>query len=57
MAERLAATLAAQAVALVRGNADIIRAHDVREAVDLVRVVTALADNPDGREDACSTGG
>ncbi len=57
VAERLAATLAAQAVALVRGNADIIRAHDVREAVDLVRVVTALADNPDGREDACSTGG
>ena len=55
--ERLAATLAAQAVALVRGDADVIRTHDVREAVDLVRVVTALAGNPDGREGACSTGG
>lgn len=55
--ERLAATLAAQAFALVRGDADVIRAHDVREAVDLVRVVTALTADPVKREDTCSTVG
>lgn len=40
--ERLAGTLAAQAVALARGEADLIRVHDVPEAVDLVKVVTAI---------------
>lgn len=40
--ERLAGTLAAQTLALARGQADIIRAHDVREAVDMVRVVGAI---------------
>lgn len=40
--ERLAGTLAAQAVALARGQADIIRVHDVREAVDTVKVVAAI---------------
>lgn len=40
--ERLAGTLAAQAVALARGQADIIRVHDVREAVDMVKVVAAI---------------
>lgn len=40
--ERLAGTLAAQASALARGQADIIRVHDVREAVDTVKVVTAI---------------
>lgn len=40
--ERLAGTIAAQALALARGQADIIRVHDVREAVDMVKVVTAI---------------
>ena len=40
--ERLAGTLAAQSLALARRQADIIRVHDVREAVDMVKVVSAI---------------
>jgi len=40
--ERLAGTLAAQAMALARGEADVIRVHDVPEAVDIVKVVMAI---------------
>lgn len=38
---RLAATLAANAMAVVRG-ASILRVHDVRETADLVRVISAV---------------
>ncbi len=39
--ERLAATIAANTVAILAG-ADIVRVHDVREAVDMVRVVASI---------------
>lgn len=41
VAERLSATLAAHAIAVLRG-ADILRVHDVRETADLVRVISAI---------------
>ena len=41
VAERLAGTLAANAAAIL-GGADIIRVHDVKEHVDLARVLFAL---------------
>lgn len=41
VAERLPASLAAATIAAIKG-ASIIRAHDVRETVDAVKVVTAM---------------
>jgi dihydropteroate synthase len=38
---RLAATIAADTLAILRG-ADIVRVHDVREAVESVRLVRAV---------------
>ena len=40
-ADRLASTIAANAISIFQG-ADIIRVHDIREAVDTVRIVEAL---------------
>jgi len=39
--DRLASTIAANAISIFQG-ADIIRVHDIREAVDTVRIVDAL---------------
>jgi dihydropteroate synthase len=45
VSQRLAGTLAANAVCLIKG-AEIIRVHDVAEAVDLVKVITAIRGYP-----------
>ncbi|MBN1524138.1 MAG: dihydropteroate synthase [Spirochaetales bacterium] len=42
--DRLAGTIAAQAVAALSG-ANILRVHDVKEAVDTIKVVQAIADS------------
>jgi dihydropteroate synthase len=47
LSRRLAGTLAANAVCLIKG-AGIIRVHDVDEAVDLVKVISAICPLPGG---------
>jgi dihydropteroate synthase len=47
---RLAGSLAAYAAALTEG-ADILRVHDVRETVDLVKVLYAIARYKDERRE------